>query len=258
MSTAHAPPAWVERSHLTKQLLAAAGEATRTERERLLEEVVRVNLPVARAIALRYQDRGVDVEDLVQVASEGLVLAVNRFDSSQAEDLLTYAVPTIRGTVIRYFRDHGWAVRPPRRVQQLQGQLIRVEDDLRLVLGREPTTDEVARQLGVARSELDRATVAFGSFRLSSLDQAVTQDGEAALGDLVATERDDIAPAEARTVLTPLLRGLSARDRRILYLRFYEDRTQAEIGDELGVTQMQVSRLLARILRSLRSQIDAA
>ena len=186
------------------------------------------------------------------------MLAVNRFDSSQADDLLTFAVPTIRGTVIRYFRDHGWAVRPPRRVQQLQGQLIRVEDDLRPVLGRDPTPNEVARQLGVERSELDRAAVAFGSFRLTSLDQAVSEHGETALGDLVATERDDIAPVEARTVLTPLLRGLSDRDRRIVYLRFFEDRTQAEIGLELGVTQMQVSRLLTRILRSLRSQLDAA
>ena len=246
-----------ERSERTSELMAELAEcADAHRREQLLEETILINRGVAEAVAARYRSRGVAQDDLNQVAYEGLVKAVTRFDPALRNDLLTYAVPTIRGELQRYFRDQGWTVRPPRRVQELQLRVNRTIEALSQQLGHEPDAAEVIAELEITEREYDEALVAFGCFQPTSLDQPVDQR----LGDHPRRpdpgHRDETAALEARVRLAPVVRRLPERDRRILHLRFFEDRTQEEIGMDLGVTQMQVSRLLARILRQLREDLD--
>jgi RNA polymerase sigma-B factor len=236
------------RSH-TNQLLARAQDAAPEERGRLLDDVIVENLPVARSIAGRYRGRGVAIDDLEQVACLALVRAAHRYAPDKAEDFLTFAVPTIQGEIKRYFRDHGWMVRPTRAVQEAQSLINR---EARHADGRELRPDELAARLGISEDVVDAALQAQGCFSPVSLDQPV-------LGGDVESDRlvsdDSVAEyeaAEARVLLRTLTRQLKPRDRLILYLRYVEGLTQAEIGAELGVTQMQVSRLLSRVLRDLR------
>jgi RNA polymerase sigma-B factor len=245
-----------ERGRLTEKLLLEAhAESDLTRRRELLDEVVLINRGVAQAVAARYRQRGVAQDDLEQTAFEGLVKAVRKFDPTMGKDLLTYAVPTIRGEIQRYFRDQSWMVRPPRRVQEMQWQVNHTIDRLSQELGRDPREAEVKEELDASDADYRDAIAAFGCFQPPSLDQPVMDSG-LSLGDAIADEdSSDAAAAEARTTLAPAVRRLSERDRRILYLRFFEGRTQQEIGQDLGVTQMQVSRLLARIMRDLRDQI---
>ncbi|WGL51122.1 sigma-70 family RNA polymerase sigma factor [Nocardioides sp. BP30] len=247
------------RASTTEALLRDA-HATDDEDERraLLDGVVLVNRGVAEAVASRYRRRGVPMEDLHQAAYEGLVKAVYRFDPTLGKDLLTYAVPTIRGELQRHFRDHSWTVRPPRRVQELQWRVNRCIEDLTQELGHEPTDGQIQDTMHITPAEYDEAIVAFGCFTPTSLDQPVSHDGAATVGELLPDDAGDVRAldaAEARTALAPVIKELPERDRRIIYLRFFEDQTQEEIGAELGVTQMQVSRLLTRILRDLRSAL---
>jgi RNA polymerase sigma-B factor len=251
-----------ERADTTDGLLALA-ERTDDEatRQRLLDEVILLNRGVADAVASRYRRRGVPMEDLQQAAYEGLVKAVNRWDSSHGRSLLTYAVPTIRGELQRHFRDHGWTVRPPRRVQELQWQVTACIAELTQDLGRDPTDAEVKDELGITDGDYADAMTAFGCFQPTSLDQPVGSEAAATLGDMLPDQVveqagvDELAAADARATLGPVVRSLPSRDRRIIYLRFFEEQTQEQIGEELGVTQMQVSRLLSRILRDLRCAI---
>jgi len=224
-------------------------------RSELLDEVILLNRCVAEAVANRYRGRGVSEEDLHQSAFEGLVKAVHRFDPTIRPDLLTYAVPTIRGEVQRWFRDQGWMVRPPRRLQDLQWQVGRSIESLSQELGRQPTDAELSEDIGCSRGELDETVQAYGCFRPASLDKPVGHGTGDTLADVLKTDDDERSESEARAILAPVLRGIPERDRRILFLRFFEDQSQKEIGAELGVTQMQVSRLLSRILRDLRRQI---
>jgi RNA polymerase sigma-B factor len=244
-----------QRMTLTAELLGRLPRASDEQRDEILEEVILLNRCVAESIAVRYAGRGIASDDLRQVAYEGLVKAVQRFDPESGKDLLTFAVPTIRGELRRHFRDHGWSVRPPRRIQELQQRINRADEDLRQRLGREPTTDEVAEDLGIEVAEYDRAMEAYGCFSPTSLDQPTGIDGGRSLGETLVEEAPETSASEARLTLAPVVRELPARDRRILYLRFFEDRTQSEIGDELGVTQMQVSRLLSGIFDKLREAV---
>jgi RNA polymerase sigma-B factor len=251
-----------ERASATDALLHQAHSATdEEERHRLLDEVVLINRGVAEAVASRYRRRGVPMEDLQQAAYEGLVKAVFRFDPTMGKDLLTYAVPTIRGELQRHFRDHSWTVRPPRRVQELQWRVNRCIEDLTQELGHEPSDGQIRDKMEISPAEYDEAIVAFGCFTPTSLDQPVSHDGAATMGDLLpdeAADARDLDAAEARTALAPVIKELPERDKQIIYLRFFEDQTQEEIGEKLGVTQMQVSRLLSRILRDLRSALGTA
>lgn len=246
-----------ERSERTAELMAEVATCRDpARREELLEETIVINRGVAEAVAARYRSRGVAQDDLNQVAYEGLVKAVTRFDPALRNDLLTYAVPTIRGELQRYFRDQGWTVRPPRRVQELQLRVNRTIEALSQQLGREPSSTEVMTELDITEQEYDEALVAFGCFQPTSLDQPVSAASETTLGQLIPDDDRETAALEARVRLAPIVRRLPERDRRILHMRFFEDRTQEEIGMDLGVTQMQVSRLLARILRQLREDLD--
>lgn len=259
-TAARAPrrPGEEERSLRTAELFrAVADTADVGERRRLEDEVATVNMGVARAIATRYRDRGMRTEDLVQVAYLGLVKAVRGFDPDYGRDFLSYAVPTITGEVKRYFRDHGWTVRPPRRIQELQAEVARVSHELSQALGHSPTAVEVADELGVDADQVIEALGADGCFTPSSLDVPVGEDGAATLGDLLDDGEGDReqAAVDARVALAPVVRRLAERDRRILQLRFFSGWTQQQIASDIGVTQMQVSRLLSRILADLRRQL---
>jgi RNA polymerase sigma-B factor len=220
------------------------------------EEVVATNLPVAHALAHRFTGRGVDREDLEQVACEGLVKAVQRFDPGQDNDFLSYAVPTIRGELQRYFRDLGWMVRPTRRVQETQWRAAQVEADLVQRLGRSPSNAEILTELGISPEEYAEATSAQGCFRPTSLDQPTSDDGAGrTIGDLLPGEDRDLDISEARATVLPLVRALPERDRRVVYLRFFEELTQQEIGERIGVGQTQVSRILDHVLEDLRCRL---
>jgi RNA polymerase sigma-B factor len=245
-----------DRSATTARLLRELHDTEdEEERKALRAEVVVLNMGVARAIAHRYRQRGLAEDDLVQAAYVGLVKAVNGFDPSHERDFLSYAVPTVTGEVKRYFRDFGWAVRPPRRVQELQGSIAKASSELTQRLGRSPRPSEVAEALQMDVDSVIEALAADGAFTPASLDVPVGDDGAATLGDLMPDDDLHFASAEARVVLGPAVRALGPRDRRILELRFFQGWTQEQIARDIGVTQMQVSRLLSRILRDLRNQL---
>lgn len=246
-----------ERSCETAELLAAAAKTSDpAEIDRLLGRVVLINRGVAEAVAGRYARRGIPIEDLRQVATEGLIKAVHRYDPALRNDLLTFAVPTIRGELQRYFRDHGWTIRPPRRIQEIQGQSARTTEILERRLGREPTDAEVADDIGVGHDQYRSAMASRGCFQPTSLDLLAGGEGSQRLGDLLPDEDRQFDAAEARVTLAPAIGRLPERDRRILYLRYFQDMTQKEIGADIGVTQMQISRLLNRILSDLRENLD--
>lgn len=249
-------PSRAERSERTARLLRLAARTTDAdEHKRLVDEVVVLNMGVASSVAARYRRRGIPDDDLQQVACLALVKAVRGFDPSAGHDFLAYAVPTISGEVKRHFRDHGWTIRPPRRVQELQGRISAAESELTLTLGRSPRPSEIAAHLQASIEDVTEALANDGCFTPTSLDTPVGQDGSAGLGDLLGDHDRAQDAAEARVVLGPLVRDLCDRDRRILMLRFFRGWTQQEIAQDIGVTQMQVSRLLARILSDLRVAI---
>jgi RNA polymerase sigma-B factor len=240
------------RERLSKELLRAAALATDEETRRmLLDEVVVLNVEVARSIAMRYRSRGIPLEDLKQVACLGLIKAARGYDPEVGTAFLAYCVPTIRGEIKRYFRDHGWTVKPPRRVQELQARIKSAESDLSTSMGRPPRPSELATYLDEDLTDVIEALAVNGCFTPSSLDRPVAEDSSVSLGDLLGGDDRDKVAAEARVMLAPVVRTLSERDRKILMLRFFRGWTQSEIAEELGVTQMQVSRLLSRILRDL-------
>jgi RNA polymerase sigma-B factor len=246
-----------DRSEITARLLRQISETSDDlEQKRLRDEVVVLNMGVARAIAARYRNRGIGKDDLMQAAYVGLVKAVQGFDPSYERDFLSYAVPTVTGEVKRYFRDYGWTVRPPRRVQELQAQISRASGELSQTLHRSPKPSEVAEFLSVDVDSVIEALAADGCFTPASLDVPVGEDGSTSLGELLGGDDADLGRAEARILLAPAVRRLGDRDRRILELRFFHGWTQEQIAGDIGVTQMQVSRLLARILSDLRTELS--
>ena len=226
------------------------------EQRRLLDRVVELNLGLATAVVARFRSRGIPTDDLLQVARLALVKAARRFDRSTGNEFVSFAVPTMRGEVKRHFRDAGWMVRPPRRIQELQARIAPARSELASSLGREPEPKEIAERLSVEESEVVEAMSALGCFTPASLDVPVGQDTPISLGDVLPGQDDDSGAAEARVMLGPVVRRLGDRDRRVLQLRFFDGLTQREIAEDIGVTQMQVSRLLARILTQLRSDIE--
>jgi RNA polymerase sigma-B factor len=223
----------------------------------LTNQLIETNAGVARSIASRYRNRGIDLDDLEQVAMLGLTKAARRFDATAGHDFLSYAVPTIRGEIRKHFRDAGWTVRPPRRVQELQGRIARAQEELESQLGRSPRPSEIAAHLDEDLNLVVEALTADGCFTPTSLDGPVL-NGSLNLGDLLVGNDRDTESAEARLTVAPAVRRLCERDQHILQLRFVEDRTQEEIAQVLGLTQAQVSRTLARILRKLRSELTGS
>ena len=245
------------RPALTTRLLQrAADTADPVERRRLQDEVVVLNMGIARAIAARYRGRGIADDDLTQAAYIALLKAARGFDASYGRPFLSYAVPTINGEVKRQFRDYGWMVRPPRHVQRMQARVSTAMSDLTQTHGRSPKVSELAEYLEAPVDEVVEALSAEGCFSPTSLDAPVGQDGAATLADLIHEDDGEMSAAEARVMLAPAVQRLSERDRRVLYLRFFKQWTQSRIARDLGVTQMQVCRILSRLLDDLRGQLD--
>jgi RNA polymerase sigma-B factor len=241
----------------TDRLLDRAEQTGDPERQQLLDRVILLNAPVARSIATRYRSRGVDTDDLEQVAYLGLVKAAHGYRPAAATEFLAYAVPTIRGELKRYFRDCAWTVRPPRRLQELQGRIAATEPQLTQELGHLPDAEEMAQALELETTDVDDAEAARGCFTTLSLDAPGTTESGTGLVETLGDTDDGYGQVEAIRVLAPAVSGLGERDRRILELRFGCGLTQEEIGRELGVSQMQVSRLLRGILDRLRSELTS-
>lgn len=224
-------------------------------REGLRSQVIEAHMPYARYLAARYGMPGEEVEDLFQVAYLALVKAVDNFDPERGVAFLTYATPMIIGEIKRYFRDSTWAVHVPRRMQELSSQLRTATETLGQSLGRSPTVGELAGHLGAEPAEIIDAMDARAAHSTVSLDLPV--DGGSArptpLQDLIGAEDDSFDGVVNRETLKLLLAELAQRDKQILLMRFFRGMTQSEIAGELGVSQMQVSRLLARILSRLRA-----
>jgi RNA polymerase sigma-B factor len=247
--------AQLSRREATERLLAGLAATDDDEERRVLEDqIVEVNLQIAVDVARRYRSRGVAIEDLEQVACLGLVKAARGYDPTRATDFLSYAVPTIRGEVRRYFRDHGWTVRPPRTVQQAQSRITAVESDLCQELGRAPRPSEIAERLDLDLNLVVEALAANGCFAPTSLDATPT-GAENAIGERLGDDDPSFDSAEARVALRPLLAHLDRRERVMLEMRFFKGATQSEIGEVLGITQMQVSRLLSALLARLRDEM---
>lgn len=244
-----------ERDRSTRNLLHHAtlvsDEATRQD---LFDQAVLLNQPMARTVAQQYQRRGVDREDLMQVAMLGLVKAVRGYRPQLQKPFAAYAVPTISGEIKRYFRDRGWMIRPPRSLQELSHVVRMVEPDLAQALQRMPTIADFAQHLGVDASAVHGALDAGRTYRITSLDAPLGDSGQL-LSDIVADPNDLFESADALLTLRPVLDALGPRERCIIKLRFVDNLTQEEIGERIGVSQMQVSRLLTAILAQLRKSI---
>ncbi len=241
--------------------LEAAGGPDAGEREHWArQELVLANESVARSIAHRYRNRGEPMDELLQTARLGLVKAANGYSPDRGVDFLAYAVPTIAGEVKRYFRDQGWAVRPPRRLQELGLRMNQVRTGLENELHRSPTVEELARALEVDQEDVIEVLASAQSYWSVSLDAPATADADAdlPLGETLGGEDDRYALVDDIVSLKPLLERLPARERRILAMRFFEEMTQQQIGERVGVTQMQVSRLLNRSLTRLREELARA
>ncbi len=240
------------REELSEQFVAYA----ETRDNALRDQLVGAHLGLAEYLARRFANRGEPLDDLVQVASLGLIKAVDRFDPAREVAFSTYATHTIVGELKRHFRDKGWAVRAPRRMQELYLSLGKVVASLGQELGRSPTIAELAAEVQVSEEEVLEALEAGQAYRSTSLDApAGTEEGET-LGARLGGEDASLEDAESRATLSPLLDQLGQRERLILHLRFFEGLTQSEIATRLGISQMHVSRLLARSVAQLRTAAE--
>lgn len=215
-----------------------------------------MNMGVAQSIASRYYGRGVGAEDLDQVAYLALVKAVRRFDPDSSADLLTYAVPTITGELKRHFRDHGWTVRPPRRVTDLLPTVNRAVEDLRDVHEREPRPSEIAAATGLALTDVVEVLSSDGLFTLGSLDAPTGGETGASPHELVGDPDPRFEHCESMIDLERALHLLDAKERFVVRLRYHDELSQSDIGRRIGVSQMQVSRILTKVHATLRSAMS--
>jgi RNA polymerase sigma-B factor len=215
-------------------------------------------LPLARQLARRYQRAGEPLDDLIQVASLGLIKAIDRFDPARQTAFSSFAVPTILGELKRHFRDKGWSVRVPRDLQELAVKVDRVGDEIGRELGRAPTPQEIAERVGVSTEQVLEAREAAAAYRAVSLDRPRSDDEEDGdnFADVFGVEDPGFQLAESAATVQRLMRVLSEREREVLRLRFEEDLTQSEIGDRVGVSQMHVSRLIRQSISRLRAAAE--
>ena len=215
--------------------------------------LVELNLALVKFAASRFRSRSEPMEDIVQVGTIGLIKAIDRFELSRGVEFPTFAMPTIIGEIKRFFRDTSWSVRVPRRLQELRLDLAKAGDELAQKLDRAPTVAELADRLGLSCEEVIEGMAASNAYTASSLDaQPEEDDSEGALADRIGYEDHGLEGIEYVESLKPLIAELPPRDRKILSLRFVGNLTQSEIGEELGISQMHVSRLLSRTLTKLR------
>ncbi|MEW6153144.1 MAG: SigB/SigF/SigG family RNA polymerase sigma factor [Actinomycetota bacterium] len=236
------------REELRRKFEAYAESRDRT----LRDELVTAHMGLAEYLARRFTNRGEPLDDLMQVAALGLLKAVDRFDPGRGLEFSTYATPTIVGELKRHFRDKGWAVRVPRRVQELHLRLGSVISTLSQEMGRSPTIPEIADAAKVSEEEVVEAIEAGHAYRFTSLDAPAGGEDESALSHQLGAEDPNLVNSEHRAALSPLIERFAPREQMILHLRFFQGLTQSEIASRLGISQMHVSRLLARSLAQLR------
>lgn len=234
----------------------AAGdeEEKLAHRERLVEQFI----GLVEFLARRFRNRGEPLEDLVQVGTIGLLKAIDRFDLDREVEFSTYATPTIVGELKRHFRDKGWAVRVPRRLQELHLELTKVVSYLGHDLGRSPTVAEIAEAASISEEEVLEGLEIAQAYNFTSLDAPIDTEegGSTSFADQLGEDDEHLENLEYRASLAPVMAQLPERDRRILYYRFFKGMTQSEIADRLGISQMHVSRLLNRTLMQLREAFE--
>ena len=224
------------------------------------DELIQMHLPLVEHIASRFRHRGEPYTDLVQVGTVGLINAVDRFDPKRGTAFSTFATPTIAGEIKRHFRDRGWAIRVPRRLQEMRMRISAATDLLSQQTGRSPTTRELAEYLDVDEDDVLDGLESAQAYSTVSLDMPVggaDESGSVVIGDEIGDDDAELELVENRETLRVLLAQLPARDRQIIVLRFFRNRTQSQIAAELGISQMHVSRLLSRSLEQLRAGLRA-
>jgi RNA polymerase sigma-B factor len=237
--------------------LAALPEGS-PERERIRGALVELHLPLVEYLARRFRNRGEWLDDLTQVATIGLIKSIDRFDLERGVEFSTYATPTIVGEIKRHFRDKGWAVRVPRRLQELKLSLTKAIGDLAQREGRAPTVSELAAHLQMSEEEVLEGLESANAYSTVSLDAPDSGDEDApAVADSLGIVDEALEGVEYRESLKPLLERLPPREKKILLLRFFGNMTQSQIAAELGISQMHVSRLLARTLTQLRAGLTS-
>jgi RNA polymerase sigma-B factor len=234
------------------------GEATpHHERREAREELVHLHHALVQHCARRFRNRGEPFEDLVQVGTIGLIKAVDRFETDRGVEFSTYATPTVIGEIKRHFRDKGWAIRVPRRLQELRMQIGGATSELTQKLGRSPTPRELAELIGCTVEEIVDGIESSHAYATLSLDASDdSDDGPPAMLATLGTLDANIEQVVVRESIKPLLEGLDEREKRILLLRFFRNMTQSQIAEEIGVSQMHVSRLLTRTLAQLRTSLE--
>jgi len=227
------------------------------ERDRIRERLVAGYESLVHFLARRFQNRGEPLEDIVQVGFLGLIKAIDRFDPDLGNEFTTFATPTILGEIRRYFRDKGWAIRFPRRLQELHQQVLRTNEALKNELGRQPTVPEVAERLGVQPDDVLEAMEMSSALTPLSIDATVGsgEDGGRQLGESVGGEDPNLDRVEMRQVLERAMQHLNERERRIMIMRFFEEMSQSEVAKRLGISQMHVSRLQRAALEQLREYL---
>lgn len=226
------------------------------DRTAIRDKLVEMHLPLVEHLARRFRNRGEPLDDLVQVATIGLIKSVDRFDPTRGVEFSTYATPTIVGEIKRHFRDKGWAIRVPRRLQELRLSLTSATAELSQRLGRAPTVQELADQLHLSEEEVLEGLESANAYSTLSLD--VPEQGEQdspIVADSLGADDEDLEGVEYRESLKPALAKLPPREKKILMLRFFGNMTQSQIADEIGISQMHVSRLLAKTLAQLRKEL---
>jgi RNA polymerase sigma-B factor len=219
------------------------------------EELLIRHKPLADYLARRFSGRGEHAEDLAQVASMALLKSIDRFEPQREVQFSTFATVTIVGELKRHLRDRGWAVRVPRRLQELGLRVGKVVPELAQELRRAPTVPEIAKRTGMSEDDVLEAMEASQAYATDSLDAPMSEDDDRVSADALGAEDMRLELMEGWASVAPALERLPAREKRILYLRFFEDRTQTEIAEEIGVSQMHVSRLLAQTLSFLREHV---
>jgi RNA polymerase sigma-B factor len=247
----HSTPDRTRARELFEQLAALPADSP--ERAQIRSTLVEMHLPLVEYLARRFRNRGEWLDDLTQVATIGLIKSIDRFDLERGVEFSTYATPTIVGEIKRHFRDKGWAVRVPRRLQELKLSLTKAIGDLAQRQGRAPTVSELAKHLQMTEEEVLEGLESANAYSTVSLDAPDSGDEDApAVADSLGMIDEALEGVEYRESLKPLLERLPPREKRILLLRFFGNMTQSQIASELGISQMHVSRLLARTLAQLR------
>jgi len=251
-----------ERATLTKDEVreifsSYQGATTEEERARYRERLVDQHIGLVEFLARRFRNRGEPVEDLIQVGTIGLLKAIDRFDLDREVEFSTYATPTIVGELKRHFRDKGWAVRVPRRLQELHLELTKTVGNLAHDLGRSPTIEEIAKAAGISEEEVLEGLEIAQAYNFTSLDAPIdSQEGSTSFAEQLGAEDEQLENLEYRASLAPEMAKLPEREQKIVYLRFYKGLTQSEIATRLGISQMHVSRLLTRTLAQLREALE--